>query len=86
MEDKKKRLETLKNRSEELKFITRKGFKTSKELQNYKKKNIKIFEEYYDVMQEIEQLEYELMSPEEQEAYDEYRRLSKLKAEGKFPI
>jgi division protein CdvB (Snf7/Vps24/ESCRT-III family) len=86
METKKEILIKLKNRFEELKLITKKGFKTSKELQDYRLKNIRIFEEYYDLGEQIEKLEYELLTPKERKEYDEYRRLSKLKAEGKFPL
>lgn len=83
MEDKKEKLEKLIERNEELRPIVSQGFKTDRELDNFKRKNHKTFEEYYDNQDEIEKLRYELLSPQEKENYDEYRRLSKLKAEGK---
>lgn len=84
MEDKKEKLQRLIKRNSELKPIVTQGFKTDKELDNFEKKNKIIFDEYYDNLDEIEKLEYELMTPKEREEYDEYRRLSKLKAEGKL--
>jgi len=84
MENKKQLLEKLKIRFEELKPITRKGFKTSNELQNYKNKNIKVFEEYYEIGEKIEQLEWELMTPEERKKEEEIMEKMKLKREGKL--
>lgn len=83
MENKKDKMEKLIKRNEELKPKIFKEFKTSKELDLYRNKNLDIFEEYNTNQTEIENLKYELLSPEEKEKYDEYRRLSKLKAEGK---
>ncbi len=84
MEDKKQLLKQLKQRFEELKPITRKGFDTSEELQKYKEKNREVFEEYYDIGEQIEQLEWELMSPEERKAEEETLRLMKEKRQGKI--
>ena len=86
MKDKRQLLQDLINRNEELKPIVFKTFDTEKELDKYTKSVQQEVDEYYENKGKIEQLEYDLMSLEEQESYDEYRRLSKLKAEGKFPI
>lgn len=84
MENKRQQLEQLKKRNEELKPIVFKSFKTEKELDKYSKNIQKEIDEYYDNQEQIQQLEYELMTPKEREEYDEYRRLSKLKAEGRL--
>ena len=81
--DKKVILQEKEKRMAELKPIISKGFSTDKELDLYIKKNKKYFDEYDALFQEIQQLKYELMTPKEREEYDEYRRLSKLRAEGK---
>ena len=86
MESKKAKLEKLIKRNEELKPIVFVGFKTDKELDEYRKKIHKERIEYYDNQEKIQQLKYELMTPKEREDYDEYRRLSKLKAEGKLEL
>ena len=57
-------------RNEELKPKIFKEFKTSKELDLYRNKNLDIFEEYNTNQTEIENLKYELLSPEEKEKYD----------------
>ena len=82
MKKKQKTLKQLKKRFKELKPITTKGFKTSKELQNYKKKNIQLFEEYYEIGEKILQLEWELMSPEEQEKQKKRDKFLELKSKG----
>jgi hypothetical protein len=83
MEDK---LKELKDRLKELKLITTKSFETSTELNEYVEKNIHFYEESRSVQEEIEHIEFELMSPKERANYREYQRLSKLKAEGRFPL
>lgn len=84
MENKKQLLENLKKRFEELKPIATKGFKTDRELDKYEKENKKIFDEYYDLGEQIEQLEWELMTPEERKAEEELLEKMKLKREGKL--
>lgn len=86
METQKQLLERLIKRNEELKSIVFVGFNTEKELMDYREKIEKERDEYYDNQEQIQQLEYEFMSPKEREEYDEYRRLSKLKAEGKLEL
>ena len=84
MENKKEELQKLKNRMAEIKPIVSKGFKTSKELQSYKKKNQTIYNEYYQLFKQIQQLEWELMTPEERKAEEETIEKMKLKREGKL--
>ena len=77
------RIKKLKKRNEELNPIVFKGFKPfSGELEKYKKKNIDVFEEYHNNQKEIELLEYELMSPEEQKRYDKGMEFLRLKGIG----
>lgn len=86
MLDKQAKLKRLQERNEELKPIIFKGANSENELELYIKTIKDKYEEYYNNQEEIQKLEYELMSPKEREEYDEYRRLSKLKAQGKFPL
>ena len=65
MENKKIELENLLNRNKELKPIIFVGFKTDEELDNYRKKIHNERVEYYDNIKKIEELEWELMTPEE---------------------
>ncbi|MDV2448931.1 hypothetical protein ATE49_12480 [Elizabethkingia miricola] len=80
---KKEELQKLQKRMAEVKPIVSKSFSTDKELDDYKKKNQKIFNEYYELFEQIPRLEYELKTPEEKKEYDEYLRKLKLKSEGK---
>lgn len=80
--EKKEKLEKLKKRLETIKPIATKSFDSSSELQAYKQKNITIFNEYYDISEEIEKLEWELMTPEERKKEEETIRLMKLKRDG----
>lgn len=82
MENKKELLEKLIKRNEELKPIIFVGFNTDKELLEYRKKIKKERDEYYDNQEKIQQLEYELMTPEEKEAREKYLRFLELKAKG----
>ncbi len=82
MENKKQLLERLKKRNEELKPIVFKSFKTEKELLNHRKKITKKRDEYYDNQEQIQQLEWELMTPEEQEEQRKLEHFLKLKAKG----
>ncbi len=84
MDNKKEELKKLKLRFEELKPITTKGFKTDEELDKFEKKNKKTFDEYYDLGEQIEQLEWELKTPEEKAQYLKEEEISKLKREGKL--
>jgi hypothetical protein len=86
MDNKKTKLDKLMKRNDILKPIVFKSFKTEKELDNYSITIQNEIDEYYDNQEQIQQIEYELMTPKEKEDYDEYRRLSKLKAEGKLEL
>lgn len=79
MENKSEKLKKLKIRIKELRPIVSVGFKTSEELDSYKKENEIIFNEYYSVYNEIRQLEWELMTPEQQARAKEVEYLIKLK-------
>jgi hypothetical protein len=82
--NKKKELEELKRRFESLKPITTRGFDTDKELDEFEEANKSVFEEYYRIGQKIEELERELMTPEEQKKEDELLRLMKKKRQGEL--
>ena len=82
MKEKKETLKKLIKRNEELKPIISKSFQTSKELDSYYQKNKKDYEEYDSNLIQIQQLEYELMTPEEQKRYDKGMLFLKLKAKG----
>ncbi|MCS4237454.1 DNA-directed RNA polymerase subunit H (RpoH/RPB5) [Myroides gitamensis] len=84
MENNKKRLEELKIRNEELKPKIFKDYKTVKELDTYRGDNLEIFQEYNDNQEKIRLLEWDLMTPEEQEREKEVLRLMKEKREGKM--
>jgi len=81
--DKKEALIVKQKRMEAIRPIVTKGFSTDKELDDFKRSNQSIFNEYYKLYDEIQQLKYELMSPKEQAEHDEFLRKLKLKAEGK---
>lgn len=80
--NKKEELQKLQKRMVEVKPIVSKGFPTDKELDDYKKKNQNIFNEYYFLFEQIQKLEYELMTPEEQKRYDKGMEFLRLKAKG----
>ena len=71
MENKKELLKKYTKRNEELRPIVFKSFKTEKELDNYSKNIQKEINEYYYNQEKIEQLEWELMTPEERKAEEE---------------
>lgn len=84
MDIKRKQLERLKKRNEELKPKIFKDYKTVKELDTYRGNNLEIFQEYNDNQEKIRLLEWELLTPEEQEREKEVLRLMKEKREGKM--
>lgn len=84
MENKEEFLKKLTNRNEELKPIVFRSFNTEKELDNYSRNIQKELDEYYDNQEKIEQLEWELMTPEEQKAETDLIEKMKLKREGKL--
>ena len=79
---KKEILQQKKNRIEKIKPIIQKGFSTDKELDKHIKNNKSIFDEYDKLFIEIEQLEWELMTPEEQKKAEKRDRFLTLKAKG----
>lgn len=84
MENEKDLLEKLIKRNEELKPIVFKSFDTRQELRKYKERKKDIFTEYFNNLEQIQQLKWELMTPEEQEREKEVLRLMKEKREGKM--
>ena len=86
MNDRHKQLKKIKTRLEQIEPILNKTFKTSKELNDHIKKNKKLYEEGKSLFEQIQQLEYELKTPEEKEEHDEYLRKLQLKSEGKSLI
>ena len=82
MENRKRKLQKLIKRNEELKFIVFVEFNTEKELLVHRKKISKERNEYYDNYEEIEQLVWELMTPEEQKKAEKRDRFLTLKAKG----
>ena len=78
-------LETLKDEFKNLKDeLFENGFKTVEELKEFESNNSEKYNRYYFLQKEIEQLEWNLLSPKEQAEKLEQRRLSKLKREGKL--
>lgn len=84
MENKKEILEKLLKRNEVLKKIVFVGFKTEKELLKYREKIKNERDEYYDNLEQIEKLEWDLKTPEEKERYLKEEEISKLKRERKL--
>ncbi|MGH1385150.1 hypothetical protein [Kordia sp.] len=80
----KEELIKLKERLKELTIITSKEFKTSEELQRYVEENKHVYEEAHDIYKQIDQLEWDFLTPEEKARKEERRRLSKLKRDGKL--
>jgi len=79
--DSNNQLKVLTERNEFLKPIVFKVFKTDKELDLYEKKNIKLFDEYYDNQAKIDKIKWDLMTPEHQTEHEEKIKLSKRKRE-----
>mmetsp|Transcript_51978 Transcript_51978/g.165790 ORF Transcript_51978/g.165790 Transcript_51978/m.165790 type:complete len:93 (+) Transcript_51978:247-525(+) len=80
----KERLAQLKKRNEELKLIVFVVFKTKEEALEYEQTIPSETNEYYSNLKEIEQIEWDMKTPEEQETIKEYEKLYKLKREGKL--
>lgn len=79
-------LDSLTKRNKELKPIVFKSFKTDKELDRYEKKHQKLFDEYFDNKNKIDEFEWELMTPEERAIEEEQMKLYKLKQDGKLGV
>jgi hypothetical protein len=80
----KEKLIELNTRLNKLKTITSKEFKTSKALQKHVEENKHAYEEAHEIHKQIDQLEWDLLTPEEKARKEEIRRLAKLKREGKL--
>jgi archaellum component FlaC len=80
--DIKNKIEQLKNDLKVLDPIVEKRFKTSKELNDYVEKNKDAYQKANDIYKQIQQLEYELMTPKEKEKYEKGMLFLELKAKG----
>ncbi len=80
--DIKNKIQELKIKLKELDPIIEKRFKTKKELQEYVEKNNEIYKKANEIHMKIQQLEWELMTPEEQEEQRKLEHFLKLKAKG----
>lgn len=79
-----KKIDELKLELKKLESITEKRFKTSKELQDYVNKNESTYQKANNIEKQIQQLEWELMTPKERKAEEELVEKMKLKREGKL--
>jgi predicted DNA-binding ArsR family transcriptional regulator len=84
MNNQNEQLHRLQKRLEEIEPILSKTFNTDKELNAYLEKNKSLYEEGKSLYEQIQQLEWELMTPEEREKREEHLKLMKLKREGKL--
>lgn len=66
-------------KKKKLEKIVTKSFETSEQLEKYYKKNQVYFDEFDNVLQQIRQLEWDLMTPEQQARDLEVRRMIRLK-------
>lgn len=82
--DKNKKIKELKEQLAELDPIVEKRFNSSKELKRHVEKYKDVYQKVHDLFEQIRQLEWELMTPEEQEREKEVLRLMKEKREGKM--
>lgn len=82
--DKNKKIKELKEQLAELDPIVEKRFNSSKELKRHVEKYKDVYQKAHDLFEQIRQLEWELMTPEEQEREKEVLRLMKEKREGKM--
>lgn len=84
MDNKQNELDKLKSRLKEIEPILNKAFKTSEQLNHHVEQNKEVYNEGKVIYERIQQLEWELMSPEEQEREEEVLKRMKLKREGKI--
>ncbi|WP_158961586.1 hypothetical protein [Myroides fluvii] len=84
MMDKHKKIKELKEQLGELDPIVEKRFNSSKELKRHVEKYKNVYQKAHDLFEQIQQLEWDLMTPEEQEREKEVLRLMKEKREGKM--
>jgi hypothetical protein len=76
------KLNSLIKRNNDLKPLIFKSFETTEELNLYIDSKIQIFNEYKENQLKIEQLELELMTPEERKRHEKQMRFLALKAKG----
>ena len=69
-----------------LKYNFKEGFVDEKDLDKFMDENEDLLQKSFDLREEIERLEWEQLSPKEQEERKEHQRLLDLKAQGKFPL
>ena len=67
MENLNKRLNELKKRRESLNYILTKSFETEAEYNNFKAEKLSKFDELKKIIDEIRDIEWQLMSPKEQQ-------------------
>jgi len=79
MENLQEKLDFLKNRNKELSKIIFVGFDTDEELDAYRLTISKEREEYFSNLEQIRQLEWDLMTPEQQARDLEVRHQIRLK-------
>ena len=78
------KLESLKKELEQYNDLINQTFKTKEELRRFRENNLERFNQLIELKKQIDKLEWELKSPEEQAKILEQRRLSRLKREGKL--
>lgn len=78
------KIENLRLELKKLDPIVEKRFKTSKELENHVQKYKDEYQKAHNLFEQIQQLEWELKTPEEQKQYLKEEEISKLKREGKL--
>ena len=71
------RLIALKQIKDSLLYLFKEEFQTVAEFQTFKDENKKDFEKYKNIIQEIKELEWQLMSPQERKEFQEYIKVEK---------
>ena len=84
MDDIRNELEHLRNEKESIKHYAEVSFKTKEEGERYIEQNFYKLNRLNEINKRIDELEWELKSPEEQAKILEQRELSRLKREGKL--
>lgn len=80
--DKQKEILKLEKRLREIEPIINKSFKTEPELKKHVELNKSLYEEAKSIHNQIQQLEYELLSPKEKQKEDKKMKFLALKAKG----
>jgi len=79
-----KKIEELREELKKLDNIVEKRFKTSKELQSHISRYKNEYQKAHDLGEQIQELELELMTPEERKVEEELVAKMKIKREGKL--